>query len=435
MHEDLENLRFSYETKLFKAIEAELGEQRGRDGEEAESMLQQRRHSLLGDAVRITAELLPEVHAAYQECLGVIGGELTGELFVLQSNEYNASVAAHEKRFDIVVHSALLRDFSLEQLRFVFGHELGHVVFGHSRFSVREIFARHEERGMPAALASLLFRWSRAAEVSADRVGLLCSGKLPGAVSALFLTASGLQGVHEDRVLRSLRAQYDELERHLSDVHGSHGWIRTHPMIPVRFKALELAALDLVALRQQHAGFSWNGFRGIDTKIMGVLEKLDSLAEDDLGPSGGRHGPRRGPRDSEAQLALFLSLLHVALADGRIQWSERAYITDLQMAMGSDLPVKTMTDRAEQAGASFGQNALSEIRERREHFDRDSLRKVLELGAAMVCQSGRLKRPEQKALEEVAGALGGDARLVNEVVMFVQMNGPTQAKILEGWKA
>ena len=42
---------------------------------------------------------------------------------------------------------------------------------------------------------------------------------------------------------------------------------------------------------------------------------------------------------------------------------------------------------------------------------------------------------DQMRQEQVAEALGGDARLVNEVVMFVQMNGPTQAKILEGWKA
>jgi tellurite resistance protein len=310
----------------------------------------------------------------------------------------------------------------------VFGHELGHVVFGHSRVPVREILGRDE--GVPAALASLLFRWSRAAEVSADRVGLLCCGKLQDAVSALFLTASGILGVDEDRVLRSLRSQYEQLEAHIHDVGGSHGWIRTHPMIPIRFKALELAALDLVALRQRHQGFSWSGFRAIDAKVMGVLEKLDALVDYKAGPPA----PTHGPRDEEQQLALFLSLLHVALSDGRIQWSEQAFITDLQMALGCDLPVKHMMDTAEKAGPSFGPNALQEIRERRERFDRDAVRRVVELCAAMICQGGRIKRPEQQAIVDVAQALGGDARLVDEVVMFVQMNGPTQQKILEGWK-
>ncbi len=428
MFEELENLRFSYETRLFSAIEAEIGPRAERDSEETRNLLQARRRSLLGDAVCITEDLLPEVHAAYKDCLATLGGGLTGNLFVMQSNEYNASVLAADKTFDVVVHSALLKDFSLEQLRFVFGHELGHVVFGHSKFSVHEILSNPE--GTPASLASLLFRWSRAAEVSADRVGLLCSGKLTDAVSALFLTASGIQGIEEHRVLRSLRTQYDQLEAHINDVGGSHGWIRTHPMIPIRFKALELGALDLVALRQQHQGFSWAGFRGIDTKIAAVLEKLDTSV--DYQPGAGAV-PSAGPKDDEAQLALFLCMLYVALADGDLQWNERAFITDLQRATRSQLPVKRMMDSADRDKRAFNEHALSEIRERREHFERDDLRKVIELAAVMICQHGRVKRPEQNAMEQVAVALGGDARLVNEVVMFVQMNGPTQQKVLEGW--
>ncbi len=434
MTPELENLRFGYESKLFQAIEAEIGEQRGRDSGEAQDLLQMRRRSLLGDAVRITPELLPEVHAAYQECLEVLGSGLTGNLFVMQSSEYNASVLAHEKTFDVVVHSALLKDFSLPQLKFVFGHELGHVVFGHSKFSVREILSNPD--GVPGSLASLLFRWSRAAEVSADRVGLMCCGQLVDAVSALFLTASGVSGIDDDRVLRSLRSQYNELERHINEQGGSHGWIRTHPMIPIRFKACELAALDLVALRQKHSGFSWSGFRGIDSKIMGVLETLDKLVDfvPGAGPGGmGGGAALRGPREEDTQLAVFLSLLHVALADGKIQWNERAYLTDLQMAMGTRLPVKHMMDAAENAGRDFGRNAIGEIQERREQFRPDDVRKVLELAAVMICQHGRVKSPEQRAMEEIAQALGANIRLVNEVVMFVQMNGPTQQKVLEGW--
>ena len=435
MTPELENLRFGYETKLFESIETEIGEQRGRDSEEAQDLLQMRRRSLLGDAVRITPELLPDVHAAYKDCLDVLGGDLTGNLFVMQSSEYNASVLAHDKTFDVVVHSSLLRDFSLPQLKFVFGHELGHVVFGHSKFNIGEILGNPD--GVPGALASLLFKWSRAAEVSADRVGLMCCGQLTDAVSALFLTASGINGIDDDKVLRSLRGQYDELEKHINEEGGGHGWIRTHPMIPIRFKACELAALDLTALRQKHSGFSWSGFRGIDRKIMGVLETLDKLVDfvPGAGPGGmgGGGGALRGPREEDTQLAVFLSLLHVALSDGKIQWNERAFLTDLQMAMGTRLPVKHMMDAAEKSGRKFGSNAMGEIRERREQFQSDDVRKVLELAAVMICQHGRVKRPEQKAMEDVAQALGCNARMVNEVVMFVQMNGPTQQKVLESW--
>jgi tellurite resistance protein len=140
-----------------------------------------------------------------------------------------------------------------------------------------------------------------------------------------------------------------------------------------------------------------------------------------------------GPRDEDTQLAVLLSLLHVALADGRIQWNERAFLTDLSMALGTRLPIKHMMDAAERSGSEFGRNAVQEIRERREQFRSDDVRKVIELAAVMICQHGRIKSPEQRAMEEVAQALGANARMVDEVVMFVQMNGPTQQKVLEGW--
>jgi tellurite resistance protein len=222
----------------------------------------------------------------------------------------------------------------------------------------------------------------------------------------------------------------------MNEQKGAHGWIRTHPMIPIRFKACELAALDLTALRQQHRGFSWSGFRGIDTKIMGVLETLDKLVDfvPGAGPGGmGGGAALRGPREEDTQLAVFLALLHVALADGKIQWNQRAFITDLQMAMGTRLPVKHMMDAAEKSGRQFGGNAIKEIRERKDQFADDDVRKTIELAAVMICQHGRIKSAEQRAMEQIVQALGGGPRLVNEVVMFVQMNGPTLQKVLEGW--
>jgi Zn-dependent protease with chaperone function len=195
-------------------------------------------------------------------------------LFVQQSREYNASVFAAGGRFDVLVHSSLINNFSTDELCFVFGHELGHVVFGHTWFPVRDIWANIDR--ISPDVRNLLFRWARSSEVSADRIGLLCCGKLGPAVTALFKTSSGLAGIDVDRVLRSFRKQYQELEEHIRQpVSDSYTWIRSHPMIPIRFKALELASLDIIALRQQPKGFSQKGFRSVDRAIAGILESLD----------------------------------------------------------------------------------------------------------------------------------------------------------------
>lgn len=270
---ELECLRFSYEINLFRTISSRFGQIRCLEKTESRNILDARRRELLGDAVRITNDLLPEVHDVYQSCLDVLGGNLSGDLFVKQSNDYNANVFAHGKKFDVLIHSALLKDFTVDELRFVFGHELGHVVFEHNRFPVHEILAKMET--VNPELANLMFRWSRAVEVSADRVGLLCCGQLEATVTALFQTSSGLSGIDVDRVLRSFRKQYDALQGHIKEFNNIHSWIRTHPMVPIRFKALELAALDIIALRHQSKGFSQKGFKEMDRQIASLLKALD----------------------------------------------------------------------------------------------------------------------------------------------------------------
>ncbi len=425
MQADLEKLRFAYETKLYQALEGYMGEIPERDEAETQNLLQARRRDLLGDAVCITADLLPEVHQVYQSCLDVLGGGFSGNLFVRQCNEYNASVLAHEKNFDVVINSALLKDFDLQQLSFVFGHELGHVVFGHSRFSVHEILSHPD--GVPADLASLLFRWSRAAEVSADRMGLLCCSILRNAVSALFLTASGLTGIDEDRVMRSLRSQYDLLERHIHEVGGSHGWIRTHPMIPIRFKALELAALDLTALRQGASGFSWAGFRGIDAKISALLEAMDEQV--DISPAA-----VRGPLSKDGQLCLFLALVYVALAHEQdVSWNMRSFVTDLFMGFRSQLPVGRMLDNVQQDPAGFRAEALEEALPLREALKPQDVVKILELATLLVVKAGPVRASHYKALDEVCQAYGGDQAAVRPLVMRVQMSGSSVEQVLEDW--
>lgn len=275
MFQHLEPLRFVHEAEILGAVTSRIGSLPVLDGVQARHLLGTRRRDLLGDAVRVTADLLPELHAVYQSCLDAIGGGLSGELFVTQSPTYNASVFASETTFDILIHSALIRDFSPDELRFVFGHELGHVVFGHSRYPVRDILEQLQERDPVAAL--FLVKWGRATEVSADRLGLLCCGQMLPTATALFKTASGLPGADPDRVLRSLRGQFEELRNQLASLSEAPTWVRTHPMIPIRFKALELAALDIISLRREATAFSQRGFRQVDRQIGEILGALDAL--------------------------------------------------------------------------------------------------------------------------------------------------------------
>jgi Zn-dependent protease with chaperone function len=97
----------------------------------------------------------------------------------------------------------------------------------------------------------LLMRWSRASEISADRAGMLCCKDLGSAATALFKTSSGLSGIGINRVLRSFRKQYEDLEIQIKSFDNAPPWVSTPPMIPIRFKALELATLDIIAFAKK----------------------------------------------------------------------------------------------------------------------------------------------------------------------------------------
>ena len=186
-------------------------------------------------------------------------------------------------RVDVGMKSGLLENLSTVELRFVLGHELGHVLYEHSSLPVTEMLV--DSGNLQAEEAVLLLGWSRASEISADRIGLLCAGSLTAAVTALFKTASGLKGIDSDTILRSFRKQYDELQAHQQERGCMFGWARTHPLMTVRFKALEMAALDVVALRNNATGFSWNSFHALDRQIAQTLSSLENRSR----PSRGMH--------------------------------------------------------------------------------------------------------------------------------------------------
>lgn len=427
MRDLVEGLRFSYETELFDQVKSSLGEERVKKHEDVvRKQFHQRKRALLADSVRITAGLLPEVHNRYMDCLHLFGGELTGDLYVQQSPTYNASVLAHGDRFDVMVHSSLLNDFTLDELTFVIGHELGHVLYGHSSFNIHEYF-QDEQGQVDADTASMLFAWSRAAEVSADRIGMVCAGTLGAATSALFKTSSGIPGVSQTRVLNSLREQYDDLVSHMDDEGEGYEWVRTHPMVPIRFKAIEMGALDLVSVRNNPAFFSPRGFRHIDKQIGDLLRHLDARS----GPTG-----VQGPGSSKSlpmpaqKAAGLMAMIYVALVDGAIGSQERKTLTDAHMNLRARFPLSELMDKAVKHRDQFVEHAPEELKNRARMLHPDDVMVILRLCVAMCLQHKGPNRQERGALVQVATSLGSSEAELDTVINELRFMTPTIAEIL-----
>lgn len=398
---DINNLRFPYERKLF--MEVQMNSDISRVLEEVSGDFNATKRYLLGTAVKITEALIPELYKLYQTCLERVGTGWQGNLYVQQSSDYNAGVSAVGSRFDIILCSAIVKDFQPEEIAFVIGHELGHVLFAHNQIPVRQILAESER--LSYQVASLLFQWSRAAEISADRIGLLCSGSLGSTANALFKTSSGLCLDREQEIIRSLRSQYDEIASLSTAMVNSHESFCTHPLIPIRFKSLEMICLDIMAWRSQKSNLqiSWGQ---IDSEIEEVLLKTEPLG-------------KRNLKFSQAAVAIMmLSLLYIAVSDGELNKHEEYFIREIQQQVAPELNLQEILALCNSSRGKFSRQVLSDLSNNR--VSRQEAEKILQLGYAIARCDRPLCSAETQAMEAICESLGCEVLLVQAVISHNQ---------------
>lgn len=201
------------------------------------------RRQLLSTSVRLTPALAPALHRMIDHCKAVLDLDSNFEPYVYPSSQCNAAVVKPEDgRVFLLFSSEILEAFDEDELTYVVGHELGHHKFDHHALPVRAVL---ESTKVTPATALQLFSWSRFAEVSADRAGLYCAGKLEAVGRGLFKLASGLRGTKTNLAIDALLQQMEEIQADgiAKGTEGDRGeWFSTHPFSPLRLKAAQLFA-------------------------------------------------------------------------------------------------------------------------------------------------------------------------------------------------
>ena len=199
--------------------------------------------SLLSTAVRLTDSVAPELVKMLADCAEILDVETKLEPFVYPSATMNAAVTPPEEgKLFVLFSSELLDAFDHDELCFVVGHELGHHKYDHHEIPVRAVL--EESGGADPELALSLFSWSRFAELSADRAGLLCCRNLEAVGRCLFKLASGLRGTRGNVAVEALLQQVATLRAQgiaTADEPDRDEWFSTHPFSPLRLEAAALA--------------------------------------------------------------------------------------------------------------------------------------------------------------------------------------------------
>jgi Zn-dependent protease with chaperone function len=151
----------------------------------------------LTSAVRVGPRQFSSLHAIKDEAVGILDLDDAPELYVRNIGGANAFTMGISRPF-IVVTAGLLDLMDENELRFVIGHELGHVLSGHALYhTLAHILASGVLGAFPAVgvaadgIEAGLREWGRKSELSCDRAGLLVAQDSTAAIAALMKLASG----------------------------------------------------------------------------------------------------------------------------------------------------------------------------------------------------------------------------------------------------
>jgi len=203
----------------------------------------------LASSVRASQEQFPHLYEYMRDGCYVLDLPKIPELFISQDPAVNAMTLGTDKPF-IVITTGMVDLFDAEEMRFAIGHELGHVLSGHSvyrtmlyhllRLATRLVFIPFAWLGLKAVIWGLE-EWYRKSELSCDRAGVLAGQDVEAARRALMKTAGGArvaelshdafhQQAHEYDAVPDVR----EGLLKLLQLQGT-----THPFAVVRFAELD----------------------------------------------------------------------------------------------------------------------------------------------------------------------------------------------------
>ncbi len=196
---------------------------------------------LLGRSVKVNRRQFPKLHNLVVECARELDIALPTVYVAKNLASLNAGTYGTDDEAFIVINSALVDRFDDDELKFVIGHECGHIQNNHvvyrtaAEFLAQGVISIVKWAAIPARVA--LNSWSRRGEVTCDRAGLVCCRDEDAALRAMMKVALGSQKLFEELDLEEYLDQLDDLEE---GVGRFQEYFASHPYMPKRIRAMKL---------------------------------------------------------------------------------------------------------------------------------------------------------------------------------------------------
>lgn len=210
------------------------------------------RQQMTMSCVAVGPNQFPHIHAIGEQCARRLGIGIP-QIFVKYDPTINAYTYATEDSTPIIIiHSALIDRYTDEELATIIGHECGHIHNNHGIYMMAGQLLANTGLFLGAEMFPgliqiikilsfgaqlLLMRWSRCAEVTSDRAGLICSPDIKTALMAEaklgFGGIANLENINIEEYVRQVESIKETPVRFL-ELNSDH------PLVPKRIEALRI---------------------------------------------------------------------------------------------------------------------------------------------------------------------------------------------------
>ncbi|NOR47135.1 MAG: M48 family metalloprotease [Methanosarcinaceae archaeon] len=193
---------------------------------------------IFGNSVKVSENQYPEIYNIVQECSKSLNLSAIPDVFIINSSGTTNAIAIRflSKKF-VLLYSELVdlmifnkQDMGMDELKMIIGHELAHHAAGHTS-PLKNILLS------PAMFIPFLGNaYSRACELTADRIGAAFTQDMEASKRALVALACGSDALAGETNIESFLQQEKDVPSiagFISELYSSH------PRMTIRIKELK----------------------------------------------------------------------------------------------------------------------------------------------------------------------------------------------------
>ena len=266
-----------------------------------------------GNSLKVNETLLPQFYNLCREVKEKL--EFVGDIdyYITGTSDVNACAyfSNDEQRPHIIeVNSGLFKLMNEEELKYIIGHEIGHLINCDSMINNLFYFIYPDEEALekcPEFLVKRVAFYGRLAELGADFYGYIANENLDACVTAVYKMASELDLAQMNVSIDTLIAENNQrLDYFLKEGGITDG---SHPVNPIRIRALEL-----FATAKTQAAFN----RGMNDLVWALqklqYDALDNAIADYIAAAGIFISQMDGKRDKNEEDFIIRELAAYSLS-------------------------------------------------------------------------------------------------------------------------